>query len=536
MANLVEHMGAAPPIPDHAGAPECFDFIRENIASCTRDHQCGGDGPLPLLPDRVIWIEANIATRIQLVEPRDIRAKYIALSYCWGPTDASTYLTSASTLAARKAGIEYRDLPPLFQDVITCARELGIEYIWIDRLCIIHGDDADFKQQTSKMDEIYGNATLNIAAASAASENDRILVKRDLKWRCYSLDMKIDNVGSLPLRFRRRTHELGMESKGGDYGKLSTRARIWQERLLSSRTVFFTPSALKFECRRTAVWEGFGPDVRGHSWSAKLDDISHASWAAQVEEYTGKDIARQSDRLPVMEAVMRRVAQRKGWSPLWGMWANALVEGLCWQSKTANNGRKPLSRMNPAYYAPSWSWASVDGPISYTCAMGMGGLEAHDPLVYDLEVRSVNADSGLIRVCGRVVRVKLACRVEPDHLEEDNPVPERRLGYAYEIPGMYDTSSAYPVNADVPLKPWSGTVAGQQTTSVIRVPHGEAPPQTSWSSTCFCLLVGKMTLRTEVLFLGISPRDPTSCERIGVVSGLPPSLFEGARKMILDII
>lgn len=534
-------MGPATEVAEHAGALACLDFIRQRLAACQRDHGCGGDGPLPLLPDRVLWVEANNATRIQLVEPRDIRAKYLALSYCWGPTDASTYLTDASNLGARKAGIRYGDLPPLFQDVIDCARELGIEYLWIDRLCIIQADEQDFKTQTSRMHEIYGNATLTIAAASAASERDRILVERGLDWQSYNLDMNIKHVGSIPIKFRRRSHALGKESRGGDYGRISTRAWIWQERLLSSRTVFFTPTALKFECRRHAVWEGFGPDVRGHSWSAKLDNVTHTSWATQVEEYTGRDITRPSDRLPAMEAVMRRIAQNKGWSPLWGMWTNALVESLCWQSKRSDSGTGGdlLCRMNPAYYAPTWSWASVDGPISYVSAMGMGGLERHDPMVYDLEVRSVNAGSGLIRVAGRVVRVGLNCRVEapePQDLEEGAPAEEGRLRYTYEIPMAYGDDRAFPIHADVHLRPWSGTVSGQREESVVRVPYGEAPPQASWSSTCFCLLVGRMTLRTEVLLLGVSPREPASCERIGVVSGLAPALFEGAPRMILDII
>lgn len=522
-------MGSATEVAEHAGDPECFDFIKNNLASCMKDHQCGGDGPLPLLPDRVLWIGSNI----KLVEPKDIRAKYIALSYCWGPTDAGTYLTNASNLAARKSGMDYTELPPLFQDVISCSRVLGVDYLWIDRLCIVQEDGSDFKLDTSKMSEIYGNATLTIAAASADSEKDRILVERNPKCRSLNLNMQIDGVGSLPLRVRRRTHELGKESKGGDYGRSSTRALVWQERLLSSRTVFFTSTALKFECRRHAIWEGSGPGVKGHSWSAKLDNISHASWMTLVEEYTRRDITRQSDRLPVMEAVMKRVAQKKGWSPLWGMWADALVESLCWKSEASGTPQQVLCRMNPAYYAPTWSWASVDGPIWFTRAGGMSSIEAHDPMEYDLEVRSVNAGSGLIRVAGRAVRIKLDCRVEVDEHAEDG---ERRLVRTYEITQLYDTGRPHPVDPDVHLKPWSGTLQGQQTTTVVRAPYGEALPEQSWSCDCLCLLVGKMTLRTEALFLGLSPREPTACERIGMVSGIPPALFEGVSKITLDIV
>jgi hypothetical protein len=76
---LVEHVGFAEEIPSHAGDEKCFDFIKDKVANCMKEHKCGRGGHLPLLPDRVVWIEANQGTGIQLVEPRDIRAIYIAL-------------------------------------------------------------------------------------------------------------------------------------------------------------------------------------------------------------------------------------------------------------------------------------------------------------------------------------------------------------------------------------------------------------------------------------------------------------------------
>ena len=311
-------MGTAEEIPKHAGDEKCFDFIKEKVDTCVKEHKCSKDAQLPFLPDRVIWVEANQGSGIQLVEPKNIRAKYIALSYCWGPVTPRTYLTDALTYNTRKAGIAYVDLPPLIQDVVSCARKLGIKYVWIDRLCIIQGDTEDFKSQAPKMGEIYGNVTLTIAAATATSEADRILVERAAKWKAYNLNMNIDRIGALTLRFRRRTHPLGKETSGGDYGKISTRAWAWQERLLSARTIFYTPSALKFECRCHSIWEGFSRDLNGHSWSSKLDDISHDSWTALVEEYMNRDITRVSDRLPAMEAAMKRIEKSKGWSPLWG--------------------------------------------------------------------------------------------------------------------------------------------------------------------------------------------------------------------------
>ena len=538
VSRLVNHIGVAEEISQHAGDQKCFDFISDQVANCMEKHKCGGDGHLPLLPDRVVWIEANNSSRIQLLEPKGIRAKYIALSYCWatGPISSDTYLTDTSTLSAKQAGMEYNDLPPLFQDVVNCARKLGIQYIWIDRLCIIQGENGDFKIQAPKMGDIYGNATLTIAAASATSENDRILVEREPKWHASDLKLNIEGFGSLKLRARRRTHPIGEEAKGGDYGKVSTRAWIWQERLLSGRTVFYTPSALKFECHCHSVWEGFGPRITGISWSAKLESISHLSWLTLVEEFMKRDITKPYDRLPAMESVMKRIEKSKGWSPLCGLWSNAFRESPGWSSMEAGGAfsGKIACRMNPEHYAPTWSWASVNGPISYVSVRVMSGWDGNNPMIYDMEVRNINAPLGMVTIAARIGRAQLNCTVELNGMYGFEP-DEPRYNYHY---GVKDPTSGelFPIKPDVALKPWSGNVNGQNLSTVIRVPYGEVPPEQSWSASCLCVLVGYQSLRSLVLFMGGSLRESGAWERLGMASGLEPAIFAGAKKGIVDIV
>jgi hypothetical protein len=525
-------VGFADEIPSHAGDQQCFDFIKEKVGACVKQHKCGKDGALPLLPDRVVWIEANNASRIQLLEPKNIRAPFVALSYCWGPVGPTTYISNAETLEARKASINFNDLPPLFQDVVEAARALGIEYVWIDRLCIIQGNDEDFHAQAPKMGEIYGNATLTIAAASATTEEDRILVPRDDL--AYDLDMSVGGIGSLKLRFRRRSHALGKEASGGDYGKVSTRAWIWQERLLAARSVFFTPAALKFECRCHSFWEGFDKDRLGHSWSAQLDNMTHLAWHSLVEEYMGRDITRPSDRLPAMDAVMKRIEKSTGWSPFWGLWADSLVESLSWQAKESGQWGKHECRMNPGHYAPTWSWASVDGPISYVSAKPLNIMEANDPMQWDLECRSLNEASGLVRFAGHVIFLELHATIERNELYEEQPEEHEEYRYRYEVKGPND-AKGFPMKADVALKPWTGNLGGQMISSVVRVPHGEKPPMQSWTAHCVCLLVGKRKLRALVLFLGRSLREAGAWERIGMVDGISPAAFSMSQRQIIDI-
>lgn len=493
-----------------------------------KEHKCGPGGhSLPLLPDRVIWAQEK-SRSLQLIESTsNMRGHYIALSYCWGPVASDTYLTNSSTFQARKAGIQYNDLPPLFQDVVDIAFMFGIEYIWIDRLCIIQGDKSDFKCQAPKMGEIYGNASFTIAAASATSENDRISMQRDSRWRMSAnLSVNVLNVGTINVGLRRRSYPIGQEAGGGNYGKISSRAWIWQERLLSARTVFYTPSELKFECRCHSVWEGSGQGVTGPSWSAQLDNnISHASWLSLVEEYTSRDIYYPSDRLPAIESVMKRIQKSQGWTPFCGLWANKLVDGLAWKSMYRDAGPYRMNRMNPEYYAPTWSWAGVDAVISYSSARA--SEEEIDPMVYDLEVVGLNVASEMITVSGHVGRLKLVCTVEPSYNPSD------KFWYRYELHGAY--GDPYPVDPDVPLKPWIDDVT---SATPVRVPYGEAPPEKSWSANCVCLLLSRRQLRSVVLLLGHSMRQPggAAWERIGLVSGLNPVIFQGTERMLINLI
>lgn len=116
-----------------AGDDNSLSFIKGQLDYCKSNHPpCSSELSRPVLPDRVIWLRAPTQDGLQLVEPKDAIAEYVCLSYCWGPMSPSIYLTNPDTLAARKQGMRYSDLPPLFQDVVTVARKLNIDYLWYE--------------------------------------------------------------------------------------------------------------------------------------------------------------------------------------------------------------------------------------------------------------------------------------------------------------------------------------------------------------------------------------------------------------------
>jgi hypothetical protein len=235
---------------------------------------------------------------------------------------------------------------------------------------------------------------------------------------------------------------------------------------------------------------------------------------------------------------MKRIEKIRGWSPLWGLWKHALVESLSWKSKEPSSFTgEHWCRTNPGHYAPSWSWASVDGPISYVSVRTLDILSKGnaDPMIYDLQVLGLDPARGLITAAVRIVTVTLICRIF-NFGKKRNP-SEKDLRYEYKLLNAHTSGEPFPIYPDVALKPWTENFDdGTSITTPVRVPRNETPPTKSWSAKCTCLLVGMQKLRCHVLILGGSQRENGCWERVGMVSGLEPAIFAMAERRIWHLV
>jgi hypothetical protein len=59
-------------------------------------------------------------------------------------------------------------LPQTIRDAILLTRAIGIDYLWVDALCIIQDSFTDWEQESTRMCAVYANATLTIAAMDSA--------------------------------------------------------------------------------------------------------------------------------------------------------------------------------------------------------------------------------------------------------------------------------------------------------------------------------------------------------------------------------
>jgi hypothetical protein len=61
----------------------------------------------------------------------------------------------------------YREL----KDTVLACRRLGIQFLWIDSLCIVQDDLEEWSHESSLMHLVYSNSHLNLSASASADSS-----------------------------------------------------------------------------------------------------------------------------------------------------------------------------------------------------------------------------------------------------------------------------------------------------------------------------------------------------------------------------
>jgi hypothetical protein len=80
--------------------------------------------------------------------------------------------------------IPLEGLTETFKDAIHTNRFLGLQYLWIDSLCILQDDPDDWMRESPSMSSVYGGATINIATSGAVDGSLGCFFDRHTSWRC----------------------------------------------------------------------------------------------------------------------------------------------------------------------------------------------------------------------------------------------------------------------------------------------------------------------------------------------------------------
>ena len=373
----------------------------------TWEKYIGFDIPDFVGPTRLIEVGTHDEPVLRLRYSKDLQdpyAPYVSLSHCWG-TQPILRLTSENHDSFLEE-IPYENLPRTFQHIVDITRTFkNINYLWIDSLCILQNSPSDWEQESLKMHEVYTNSVITFAAAQASDGSMGCGVIRDssvlyppvitftrnrtwVEWLQSVVNQ--DRQPDLP-EGDYLCVDTGLWEREIDQSPLADRGWVAQERFLSRQIVYFARSQLFWECAEMKACESFPLGCplsmrtvevfpEGHALLKKsfhgLEKLNRYEilgiWDKLVTAYSSLKLSRTKDklnaiagmaqqfRLPLMAAGGDFCDYSAG---LWtGIRGSHTVSQLLWHTK------EPQLRPNPSR-APTWSWASVDSPVTDVFAM-----------------------------------------------------------------------------------------------------------------------------------------------------------------------
>ena len=348
---------------ESADDPQCLEFLKARLHSCDFLHHTCKILPSTNLPSRLVDVGPD-DEHIRLRGTRGGRGDYAALSYCWGENSIQLKATVA-TLDKLKSHIPPEQLPKTIQDAISLTRMLGLNYIWIDCLCILQDSDFDWETEAAKMGQYYQGANLTVAASAAVSASCGLFGRRRKVSQPKQIQFR-DSDGSLhPLVAQSRNIQLWTDTIDS-LGPLSERGWTFQEHALSGRIIHFTEGEMIWEC----PWEMTSEDghpIRNncHSMIKEFQETRLKTpencWRFLVRAYSGRRLSYSKDRLPAIAGMADQYCELTSQEYLAGLWRENLPIDLVWSSWGWEESDKPPRVL----VGPSWSWASIDGGVAF---------------------------------------------------------------------------------------------------------------------------------------------------------------------------
>ncbi|KAI0098129.1 hypothetical protein GGR51DRAFT_552658 [Nemania sp. FL0031] len=310
-----------------------FQLLREWVRLCDNTHQCNprleSSAALARMPTRVIEVGLKDDKCVRLCETsNDWQGRYIALSHCWGNFSKNVnFCTKRDNFAAFRSHISFNRLPKTFQDAITVTRALDIPYLWIDSLCIIQDDEADWDSESKRMEDVYSSAYITIAATSSRSSYE----------------------GFLDTKPRRQA---SIDDFQNDV----------EERVLSRRTIHFASTQILAQLRNPqSQFLGDHDFPRSALAYFKNERILLVQYLHTV--FSKLQVTKQTDRSVALLGLQKRLGRTLETRVNYGVVERYFHRSMLWCAAVE-------CTLSPIHYpsdrlVPSWSWMAYLGEINY---------------------------------------------------------------------------------------------------------------------------------------------------------------------------
>lgn len=357
---------------------------------------------------------------MKLVENSGDSDWYVALSHCWGTDDdlKSQMLTFQREL---RIGMDPKRLPKTFRDAVHLTRRIGVKFLWVDSFCIIQDSDTDWEEQAPKMASVYQGALCTISAAASRDSHGGLYDSEEVKSH-----VQFEHRG------RRLVAYCHVDYKAIEKSTLNSRAWVLQEWILSPRLVHFTKDGVFWECLSYVASENHDFDFHfthiqdplfaseeNHmfpvmaraavSGSFQTWQRLYEVWARLIEDYTGRKMTFQEDKFAALAGLTTAFKRQLQDVSIAGLWRADFHMGLLWSVESYSSIHSiylEYSRYKaPEWKAaipgiPSWSWASIDGPIYYS--VQRGARFVNDLQISDVQVEWKNGVRDYQSLGGRI--------------------------------------------------------------------------------------------------------------------------------------
>ncbi|QIW95657.1 hypothetical protein AMS68_001175 [Peltaster fructicola] len=306
--------------------------------------------------------------------------QYAALSYCWG-TNENLKMTR-SNIRAFEQGIDPRQLPRTISHAVETSTRLGIRYLWVDALCIIQDDRADWQAECSRMAQTYRQCQVMLSALDSTGADQGFLGRRNAEsqalWR---VDERIW------IRKRLPHVQTIFESAA-----LSQRGWTFQERMLAPRILHFSSQvkSCSGSVRRAL-------DAISITDAKVLDPDTGllTLWYVNVSVFSQRALTRKSDKVVALAGVAAIVEEKSGFTHACGIWPEDIYSLLWTRFPVAHRlwqGPQPESTLE----FPSWTWASMDCRIVYEISGSERTPSVDDASILDVSLQTLTLQ-GLLK-------------------------------------------------------------------------------------------------------------------------------------------
>ncbi|RYP65744.1 hypothetical protein DL770_008939 [Monosporascus sp. CRB-9-2] len=414
------------PVSSNTGSAEVVELARQWLGECNEKHgsctSIGLSDPKQHYPTRLVDLSTFDQGFVRVVMTRmrkpglfdrqywtskvsslrgaggqwKIKGPYMTLSHRWGKVDPPIKLTYTTLEKFLWSGIPREELPKTFRHAMQFARQLGVNYMWIDSLCIVQKDKAagkheakamrlhqkDWKEESKYMDKVYGGSFLNISATAAEDCTTGLFYPRteDRWWTGY---VTVNRKG-IPGSAMDEPHEELCQVRDqwfwdqsvGDT-LLNRRAWVLQERLMAPRVLHFCKDQIAWECcevtaaecvpegvrnlhlagtplHRARMLKSLKPNIDGIRFYNDDADLGEdpktglrelKRWKSIVELYSKTELTNATDKLIALSGIAKQMHDWIGGDYLAGLWSKELAGQLLW------------------YVEPQFAWAN-DSPVT----------------------------------------------------------------------------------------------------------------------------------------------------------------------------